>query len=61
MDAEFAEAAQRAVYALKAASDCFMIIQSETDDLAHAMAEWMAAAARDLELSIACDRSRGVQ
>lgn len=52
MDAEFAEASQRAVYALKAASECFMIIQSETDDLAQAMSEWLAREARELAEAI---------
>lgn len=49
MDVEFAESVQRAVYALRAASDCFMLLQSETDDLAQAMSEWLAREARELD------------
>lgn len=52
MDGKVKDAAQRAVYALKAASECFMIIQSETDDLAQAMSEWLAREARELAEAI---------
>lgn len=53
MDAEFVEAARRAVYTLKAASDCLMLIQTETDDLALVMSEWLAREARELEEMVA--------
>ncbi|MEY8460961.1 hypothetical protein AALA69_07525 [Eggerthellaceae bacterium 24-137] len=49
MDGNMKDAAQRAVYALKAASECFMLLQSETDDLAQVMSEWLAREARELD------------
>lgn len=52
MDAEFAESAQRAVYVIRAASDCFMLLQSETDDLAQAMSEWLAREAQEFDEAI---------
>lgn len=52
MDAELTEAARRAVYALRAADECFMLIQSETSELTQAMSEWLAREARDLDKAI---------